>query len=114
MRQPLPVWREIAIEVKMKPHDGFVELSQSQLHRDHIVPLDQAPHEVVLAIVRDVVETGCQAKSMDVIRVGVIPIPQGRELTRAVMEQRTVPKEVKNRLDILKPRRAAEPFAWLP
>jgi hypothetical protein len=26
----------------MKLHDGFVELSQSQLHRDDIVPLDQA------------------------------------------------------------------------
>ncbi len=64
--QPLPVRREISIEIEVKPQYGRAEVPQSNLHGDDIVPLDQTPHGV-LTIVGNVVAAGCQAKSMDVI-----------------------------------------------
>jgi hypothetical protein len=78
----------------VKSHDGLAEVSQSYLHGDDIISLDQSPHEVVLAIVSNLVTAGRQTKSMDVVWIASVPVPQGRELTGAVVEKRPLPKEV--------------------
>ena len=60
--QPLPIRREVVVQIEVQSQYGLHEMTERHLHGDYVTSLHQTPHKVVLTIVGNVVETVSQTE----------------------------------------------------